>query len=399
MFRDGKIQLQIFALFLGVLALSFLALSLAWRALSQEEQANRDFESKLRLLRNANDLRIQAADMYGWQTAYAFQIRRGMPDAINDDSPLRRIFLDTRKTLQLKLAALPVEQLIDQEAVDLQSAWRLLREHEGLDQKIIAGYRSGAASDVAQATERVMYAEMTLFQQISYSLANLSESVMARANEASLSASRANAGSRRLLAWLGAASLALVLLLALMVARFMAKRAVLVQQLEILARTDALTGIANRRHWDEHLGVALERAAREKACLCVALVDLDHFKQFNDAYGHQAGDALLRDLAQVFQRELQPDGVAARYGGEEFALLLYGYDRTQARALLERLRRAAPEGQTFSAGLVQCDGTEAVDELLAQADRALYRAKANGRNRVEEVVAPVAQQRELAPVA
>lgn len=398
MSSDNRTPLQILALFLGVVLISCVAFWLAWRGLSDEEKANRDFEVKLRLLRDVHDIRTQAADMYGWQTAYAFQIRRGMPDAASDDSPLRRTFLDTRKVLPLKLAAIPVELFSAQEETELLSAWRLLREYEELDRKIIDGYRAGSRADVAQATERVMYAEMTLFQQISYSLATLSESVMARANEASISASRASERARRLLMSLGIASLGLILLLAFLVARFMTKRAALVKQLETLARTDALTDIANRRHWDECLAVALNQAARENKPLCVALLDLDHFKLFNDAYGHQAGDALLRDLAQRLQEEIRPDGIIARYGGEEFVLLLYGTDRRQARALLDQLREVTPSGQTFSAGLIQCDGTETISQLLVLVDRALYRAKENGRNRTEEAGIEETVVRELVSI-
>lgn len=155
----------------------------------------------------------------------------------------------------------------------------------------------------------------------------------------------------------------------------------LVGQLGQLAHEDALTGVLNRRALNEYLPTELARAARLGYPLSVVMLDLDHFKRFNDRRGHGAGDALLRSAAQGWLRQLRPTDLLARYGGEEFTLVLPACDSAQAEALVERLRPQMPERQTFSAGIATWNGTESADELLRCADVALLQAKRNGRNR------------------
>jgi len=160
------------------------------------------------------------------------------------------------------------------------------------------------------------------------------------------------------------------------------ERAELLRKLGLLARTDELTGLANRRSWDEQLHRELARAARNGSPLSVALLDLDHFKTFNDEHGHQAGDALLRDLAGAWTACLRATDVIARYGGEEFALAFPAWPPEAALRAIERLRNAAAaQGQTCSAGLVQWDGHESAESLVGRADAALYAAKGAGRDR------------------
>jgi diguanylate cyclase (GGDEF)-like protein len=152
-------------------------------------------------------------------------------------------------------------------------------------------------------------------------------------------------------------------------------------QLDQMAHEDALTGLVNRRRLDEMLPIELARAQRLGYPLTVAMLDLDFFKRFNDKRGHGAGDALLRDAAQAWQRQLRPTDVLARYGGEEFTLVLPACDAQQAAQMIERLRPLTPERQTFSAGVATWDGRESADELLQRADLALLTAKRGGRNR------------------
>ena len=109
------------------------------------------------------------------------------------------------------------------------------------------------------------------------------------------------------------------------------------------------------------------------------MLDLDRFKHFNDAEGHQAGDRLLVDVARAWQALLRPTDLLARYGGEEFALLLPHCEIEGAGAIVERLLAAVPGGQTASCGIAEWDGTEIGDALVARADAALYRAKRAGR--------------------
>jgi diguanylate cyclase (GGDEF)-like protein len=159
-------------------------------------------------------------------------------------------------------------------------------------------------------------------------------------------------------------------------------RADMLGELERLARTDELTGLPNRRDWQERLPAELARAARAEQSLCVAMLDLDRFKDYNDNRGHQAGDQLLTAAATAWLGVLRPYDVLARYGGEEFSLLLPDVDLDDAVALIERLREATPEGVSCSAGVAAWDGEEDSAALVGRADAALYDAKRAGRNRV-----------------
>ena len=154
-----------------------------------------------------------------------------------------------------------------------------------------------------------------------------------------------------------------------------------------LARTDSLTGVANRRAWDEELPRELARSSRSRQPVCVALLDLDHFKAYNDEHGHQAGDRLLKAAAAAWEGRLRKTDLLARYGGEEFAILLPDCALGDAMEIAERLRTAQPE-VTCSIGVADWDGREDIGRLVARADRALYAAKAGGRDRCVADPAP-----------
>ncbi|MGV8967743.1 MAG: diguanylate cyclase [Cellulomonas sp.] len=173
-------------------------------------------------------------------------------------------------------------------------------------------------------------------------------------------------------------------------------RAGLVALLATQARTDPLTGAANRRSWDELLDRELARAGRTGDPLTVALVDMDHFKAYNDEFGHNAGDMVLRDLVTALRGELRTTDVIARWGGEEFALAVPVCGMEQAHQIATRLLRLIPAGQTASIGLTQAGPGDTPRSLIGRADRALYAAKDSGRNRVGTLPAPprpVAKQR------
>jgi diguanylate cyclase len=152
-------------------------------------------------------------------------------------------------------------------------------------------------------------------------------------------------------------------------------------QLEILAQRDSLTGLANRRSWDTALQAGLDQAARTGLPATVAIIDLDHFKRYNDTHGHQAGDRLLKAAAASWSAQLRQVDVLARYGGEEFIALLPGCDAAAVERVLDRLRAVSPDGQTFSAGIATWDTEETPEHLVSRADRALYAAKHAGRDR------------------
>jgi diguanylate cyclase (GGDEF)-like protein len=192
--------------------------------------------------------------------------------------------------------------------------------------------------------------------------------------------------------WLGAAEIdvgAIVLGCATLFLLVVARMSGLVSQvqdqaaqLEALARNDGLTGIPNRRAWDLELARELAKARRLGTRVHVALLDLDHFKRFNDEHGHQAGDRVLKEATSAWRAQLRETDLLARYGGEEFAALLLGCSAAEAFTAVERLRAFTPLGQTFSAGIAEWDGREDPGRLVHRADVALYEAKRGGRDRV-----------------
>jgi diguanylate cyclase (GGDEF)-like protein len=157
------------------------------------------------------------------------------------------------------------------------------------------------------------------------------------------------------------------------------RRRVTEDDLRRLSERDALTGVLNRRAWDQLLASAVRKGTQP---LFVALLDLDHFKAYNDRHGHGAGDELLRRAARAWRSAIRAGDVLARYGGEEFAVLLAGCEEERAVEIAERLRAAMLDEQRVSIGLARWDGTEDGGSLTERADRALYEAKRSGRNRV-----------------
>ena len=161
-----------------------------------------------------------------------------------------------------------------------------------------------------------------------------------------------------------------------------------------LAVTDELTGLYNRRYFDRHLGLMLDKAREQERDMAVMLIDMDYFKAVNDTHGHDTGDAVLKEFAQRLRRNIRGVDLACRFGGEEFVVLMPDTDYRQAHGVAERVRMAVAE-RTFEAGTVlplqitvsvgvALNETEAdtPEMLLKRADIALYRAKREGRNRV-----------------
>ena len=179
-------------------------------------------------------------------------------------------------------------------------------------------------------------------------------------------------------------------------ARLKAQKEDLVRALDTirtLATVDELTALSNRRHMNEVLAQEERRhGGSAGTCTCIALLDIDFFKQINDRYGHAAGDAVLRSFAQAARAELRAGDVLARWGGEEFLLMLPDTGEAAARAVVERIRLRVGELQpeevalerrlSFSAGLTARRGVEALADTVNRADKALYQAKSSGRDRV-----------------
>ncbi|MCF8167305.1 MAG: GGDEF domain-containing protein [Rhodoferax sp.] len=170
-------------------------------------------------------------------------------------------------------------------------------------------------------------------------------------------------------------------------------------ELERLANTDALTGLANRRCFDETLATEWARARRNAQALAILMVDVDWFKRYNDHYGHPAGDACLAHIGRLLLGTLRRSGdLAARYGGEEFVVIIPGCNTAQAQELAGQLRHrveaaALPHALALNGTVTISVGVAAMvptddhaHELLRQADQALYQAKRNGRNQVQAAV-------------
>lgn len=199
---------------------------------------------------------------------------------------------------------------------------------------------------------------------------------------------------------IGAIMLALigfVLGVTLFLAREIGRRAAAEDQLEELAATDPLTGLKNRRKFDAAIGAEWRRAVREKMPLALLMIDADHFKAYNDTYGHQAGDEVLVGIAICISDSVRRAGdCAARYGGEEFAVVLPGLSSAEALGVAETIRLKVqqwsgdPTITTVSIGVASLtpDTTMESSELVNAADKALYAAKAAGRNRSELATFP-----------
>lgn len=160
----------------------------------------------------------------------------------------------------------------------------------------------------------------------------------------------------------------------------------LVGELAQLSVTDSLTGVSNRRAFDEKLIEEHQRSARSRHPFSLLLADIDHFKAFNDGFGHQAGDEVLERVARIMQSTVRNSDMAARYGGEEFAVIMPNTGKFGALELAERLRRAIECTEwlgrqvTVSIGVTTFESGQSIPALIEEADRAMYAAKECGRN-------------------
>jgi len=166
-------------------------------------------------------------------------------------------------------------------------------------------------------------------------------------------------------------------------------------RLEELVKKDSLTNLYNHRYFYERLSSEFSSSVRNKSPLSCLICDIDHFKNINDTYGHQAGDEILKSLTKVFNNEIRPNDLAGRYGGEEFAFILPYTPLQDAKSLAERIRLSV-QNNIFSFGDISIDVTISIGiaaipennaknhaELICFADEALYLAKQDGRNKVK----------------
>jgi diguanylate cyclase (GGDEF)-like protein len=187
-------------------------------------------------------------------------------------------------------------------------------------------------------------------------------------------------------------------------AKIYGQLAVTAERLREESLTDALTGLANRRSFEQHFGEVLRECARDLRPVAVLMIDIDQFKLYNDAFGHLSGDACLRTIAQILERNIgRTRDMVARIGGEEMAVVMPNADAAGAAIVAERMRAAVRAAEiahgnaaaypvvTISIGVAATrDPARAtIEQLVLAADKALYRAKWAGRDRVVESLEPV----------
>jgi diguanylate cyclase (GGDEF)-like protein len=374
-------QVVAVALLLGIVGLLVLGVVQAQRELAGRDADEARVVSLETLERSASRAQFLAADMNGWQTAYALEFRTLGVRSLERDGAARARFLQSARALDAELGRLEARRDDLEPSVEAQlgEARAAFSTFMNLDAEVVRLLRAG---DVRGADALVLGREIEVFERASTALQSITVAVNRQVTQLNLERRGADgAAYRQLLTFSAAVAISLALMLILSALNFQ-QRTRLIQRLSWQARTDGLTGVLNRRAWDESYPLALARARRAGQRLSVVMLDLDRFKAFNDAYGHAAGDKLLRMTAQCLQRGTRMTDIVARYGGEEFALVLEGCTAEDAQTLLERIKTQLPEGRTFSAGIAETDGDEQPGTILERADRALYAAKRAGRDRI-----------------
>ena len=372
------------AISIALLALFFIvSIVFGWLGWQANLQQQAKWRESNRLTYLALETKFLAADFNGWQTAYAFDVIRGVAGATDDEAFSRRHFLESSSSFDLEINQIKRYLKSESEQERWQRVHVNFQQYMEIDKAVIAAYRSGEAREIQRANELVLGREIDLFTEISRSTEELIILVLNLSNQILEEAESSSNFAYRMMLLCGICILFLLNFSVSRANRFVDYQRKLLHKIGKIAHTDGLTGIANRRVWDDELPKLAEQAELQERPLTVVILDLDHFKKYNDTKGHQAGDLLLKTTAQAWDDQLRAGDLLARYGGEEFGLLLPKCSPENAFKIVERLRHFVPDDQTFSAGIAQWDGLEKPEETVARADEALYQAKANGRNCTE----------------
>jgi diguanylate cyclase (GGDEF)-like protein len=347
---------------------------LALRALTVQTEMHERYDTALALSQAALAAQHASGDLRTWQARNALELQRSGDRAV--PSAELQSLAAAATELRARLEELAAMDMPREERARLADMRPALQRLERIGRNAAALGEGGAA--VSRISLTVSAQEFDAFE---HSLAALVSDTRARAAAAAANAERLRAQARLGLIGFTALIVLLALLLMWSIGRTQRANRALIEKMSRLAQQDGLTGIANRRTLDEAVPVEFARARRSGQPLTLVMIDLDHFKRYNDRRGHAAGDALLRAAAQSWARQLRPTDLLARYGGEEFTLVLPACTDDQAAQLVDRLRPLLPDRQTFSAGIATWDGDETPNELVQRADRALLRAKKSGRNR------------------
>jgi diguanylate cyclase (GGDEF)-like protein len=360
----------------AVIVLVMAALTSSWIGIDAGQEGRLRITDAMHLARSLLDARALANELVARQAESALESLR-IEGAVAATGEYRKTLAALRQALD-DIGRYPLDQ------ADRAVYATVRQQVDYFDQvhiEIADLIRRGSRDDERAASVKVLEVAAPLARDIAEGMRTLDATLSARAMSAAEDSGAAAERARWALVAFSALSLLVALLLAHSLGRALADSAQLMNRLTELARVDGLTALPNRRAWDEELVKGLHRARRTAQPCAVALLDLDHFKRYNDTHGHLAGDTLLRATAQGLAARLRAGDLIARYGGEEFALLLHGCDGANALKFFERLHGASREGQTFSAGVAESDGKEEGAEVVQRADEALYRAKAGGRNR------------------
>jgi diguanylate cyclase (GGDEF)-like protein len=359
----------------AVIVLVMAALASSWVGIDAGQEGRLRATDAMHLARRLLDARSLANELVARQAEFALESLR-VEGAVNALSEYRKTLAALRQALD-DIGRYPLDQT---DRAIYATVRHQVDQFDQLHGEITALIRRGTRDDELAASTRVLEVAAPLAGDVADGIRSLDATVANRAMRAAEDSGAAAERARWALVAFSALSLLVALLLANSLGQALAESAQLMKRLTEIARVDVLTGLPNRRSWDEELVKGLHRARRTSQPCAVALLDLDHFKRYNDTHGHQAGDALLRGAAQALAGRLRAGDLIARYGGEEFAVLLHGCDGANALRFFERLHGAMLEGQTFSAGAAESDGKEEGSEAVQRADEALYRAKAGGRN-------------------
>jgi len=361
---------------IGLFAAALMAggVVLALRAMAFDSEMHERYEHALALSHAAIETQHASGDLRSWQANNAAQLARS-GDAPISPAELGALVATTTE-LRNRLDRLAVLDMPPERKEKMGQLRATLQRLERIGRDGAAIGASGVS--VSRASLMISTSGVEAFE---HSLTDLVIDAHRHATALAGQAEEMKSTARIGLITFAVISLALALLLTLLTLRTLRANNELIVRMSRLAQQDGLTGIANRRTLDEAVPVEFARTRRTGMPLTLVMIDLDHFKRYNDKRGHAAGDALLRAVAQAWPKQLRSTDLLARYGGEEFTLVLPACNADQAAQLVERLRPLLPDRQTFSAGIATWDGDETTIELQQRADRALLQAKKGGRNR------------------
>jgi len=366
-----------------LLAVLVTTIAITVHTMRERRTLSANYSAALELASHSSALRLGASELFTWQIANTLAVLEQRPGALADTDPARIQYERALRELETALGTVEAGPLDETERSELANARSALAGLGRIDDVVRADYGSGEAQRVRDAARTATTTGIDQFQAVSRSLSQLAMLLDERAGR--LGDENEAVGMRVQLLVVVLAAIMICALIGLLAWAWQDDRhkQAMIEQLADEATMDPLTEVANRRRWDLALAEALRRARHDGTPFTVVLIDLDHFKRFNDTYGHPAGDRHLRAVARLCTEALRRDDLVARLGGEEFGLLLNGSAAIDATRVVERMRPQMPAGETFSAGIAEWNGTESAGELVARADRALYGAKAAGRNCLE----------------